>query len=345
MNDDSCPYVSQPNSLEIPIENYHPDNFAPDLQTQQLEQLDELPITVQPLSNHQSIELARNSDSRVPKPHKLRSFIAGKLSNLMKCIKRNLTKMIKINLMSYVSLNFFWLILLKYGIINIYLFIIMWLFLSLWFICYKASEFIRNNNPILELLGNLRNRDQNPLNGLIPNPPAPNNDNERNPGGNNFQSNEDVLRRRDDNNLVAFHPLRFHMIVGRLHNILNQLRENQMIINAAVMGGNNREGPFNFREFQDLLINGLNRNVPQNHGFTDQEIENLPQFAYEKIENLGEAKKNEDEEQCSICLMEFQNGEIIRTLPCIHNFHKDCINQWLKRQKYCPLCKGEIVFN
>ena len=165
------------------------------------------------------------------------------------------------------------------------------------------------------------------------------------PNSQNNQSNNDVLRRREANDLVAFHPLRFHMIVGRLHNILNQLRENQMIINAAVMG-NNREGGFNFRDFHDLLINGgLNRNQPQNNGFTDQEIENLPQFVYERDPPQADNKKPEDEEQCSICLMEFQKGETIRTLPCIHNFHKDCINQWLKRQKYCPLCKGEIVFN
>ena len=220
----------------------------------------------------------------------------------------------------------------------------MWLFLTLWLICYKVSEFLRNNNNLLELFA-MRQRAQNPLDAflpnIIPNPPA--NDLPVNPY--NYESNNDVMRRQNADNLVAFHPLRFHMIVGRLHNILNQLRENQMIINAAVMG-NNRQGPFNFREFHELLVNGINRNiVPVTNGFTEQEIENLPYFIYEKIETMGDDKINEEEEQCSICLMEFKNTETIRTLPCIHNFHKDCIDQWLKRQKYCPLCKGEIVFN
>ena len=336
MNDDNYPYIPQENSSTMNMQNCReaPLNNG----DMNLEQLDEVPIsvpTVSPETSEQTSQILTPNN-----PSEKHKYIKKNLEMALKCLKRNLMRMFKINFACYCGLNIFLVILLRYAIINVFVFLIFWFLLSVWFICYKARHFLRNNNLFYDLfrMRNIQDLEQNPMNALIPNPnnPIPQ------PNSQNLQSNNDVLRRRDVDNLVAFHPLRFHMIVGRLHNILNQLRENQMIINAAVMG-NNREGGFNFRDFHDLLINGgLNRNLPQSNGFSDQEIENLPQFTFE---GSNEVKKPEDEEQCSICLMEFQNGEVIRTLPCIHNFHKDCINQWLKRQKYCPLCKGEIVFN
>jgi len=342
MNENSYPYAPQQNTSEITNDNnFLSTNLAAlnqgDLQLEQLDQLDEVPISVPTVSPETS-----EQTSQIISPMTQKQTYLKRLEMVLKLVKRGFLKMVKMNFTSYCILNVVFFILFKYGVINALCFVVIWCILSIWFICYKARHFLRVNNLFYDLfrIQGIPDIEQNPMNALIPNPPVVN---EQNPQ--NFQSNNNVLRQRDVDNLVAFHPLRFHMIVGRLHNILNQLRENQMLINAAVMG-NNREGGFNFRDFHDLLVNGgLNRNVPQNNGFNEQDIENLPQFIYENSQTAGEIKKPEDEEQCSICLMEFQNGENIRTLPCIHNFHKDCIDQWLKRQKYCPLCKGEIVFN
>lgn len=37
-----------------------------------------------------------------------------------------------------------------------------------------------------------------------------------------------------------------------------------------------------------------------------------------------------ERESCSICMCDYVGGHEMRILPCIHNFHKDCVDQWLK---------------
>ncbi|GJJ75272.1 hypothetical protein EMPS_07630 [Entomortierella parvispora] len=47
---------------------------------------------------------------------------------------------------------------------------------------------------------------------------------------------------------------------------------------------------------------------------------------------------------CAVCLEEFANGDQIRTLPCHHEFHCECIDPWLTRKSStCPLCKFECT--
>ena len=42
---------------------------------------------------------------------------------------------------------------------------------------------------------------------------------------------------------------------------------------------------------------------------------------------------------CSICLAEFQEGEEVRRLPCLHAFHSDCIDSWLKVRMFLSICE------
>lgn len=46
---------------------------------------------------------------------------------------------------------------------------------------------------------------------------------------------------------------------------------------------------------------------------------------------------------CSICFSDFQDGEDTRILPCIHQFHTECIQRWLQQSGTCPLCRAAAV--
>jgi len=53
--------------------------------------------------------------------------------------------------------------------------------------------------------------------------------------------------------------------------------------------------------------------------------------------------KRRDSEVCAVCLDEFRNNQLVRTLPCDHEFHCECVDQWLLAKRTCPLCKGNII--
>ncbi|KAM3826376.1 RING finger protein 215 isoform 1-T1 [Vipera latastei] len=50
-------------------------------------------------------------------------------------------------------------------------------------------------------------------------------------------------------------------------------------------------------------------------------------------------------DSCAICLDQFQKNQCLRVLPCLHEFHQDCVDPWLLLQQTCPLCKHNILGN
>lgn len=74
------------------------------------------------------------------------------------------------------------------------------------------------------------------------------------------------------------------------------------------------------------------------HGLSEQEIQALETCKYTKPScvRLGE------EDKCPICIMCFEEDEIIRKLPCTHFFHPNCIDTWLIQNSKCPICKNDL---
>eukprot|EP00455_Lapot_gusevi_P055518 TRINITY_DN9031_c0_g1_i10.p1 TRINITY_DN9031_c0_g1~~TRINITY_DN9031_c0_g1_i10.p1 ORF type:complete len:536 (+),score=26.09 TRINITY_DN9031_c0_g1_i10:305-1912(+) len=46
--------------------------------------------------------------------------------------------------------------------------------------------------------------------------------------------------------------------------------------------------------------------------------------------------------ECIVCLSQYEAGDELRTLPCLHHFHCKCIDDWLCRNNSCPMCKHPV---
>ncbi|KAL6979456.1 RING-type E3 ubiquitin transferase [Sarracenia purpurea var. burkii] len=61
---------------------------------------------------------------------------------------------------------------------------------------------------------------------------------------------------------------------------------------------------------------------------------------------LGESRRlpKPSDGTCPICLGEYQPKETLRTIPeCNHYFHINCIDEWLKMNATCPLCRNSPI--
>lgn len=77
--------------------------------------------------------------------------------------------------------------------------------------------------------------------------------------------------------------------------------------------------------------------VSQVEGMTSREVKALPSTVY-KSGGSG----NGTTETCAICLDDYETGDKLRVLPCDHEFHVACIDQWLTtRRPFCPVCKRD----
>ncbi|KAG0263550.1 hypothetical protein BG011_008614 [Mortierella polycephala] len=67
-------------------------------------------------------------------------------------------------------------------------------------------------------------------------------------------------------------------------------------------------------------------------------VDNLPI----KVFYASKLQEN-DPLECVICLEEFEDEAELRVLPCRHEYHVACIDNWLTtRKKFCPICKRDI---
>ena len=51
------------------------------------------------------------------------------------------------------------------------------------------------------------------------------------------------------------------------------------------------------------------------------------------------------ETECTICLNSLDSVEDIRTTICNHTFHKQCIQNWLRYNVTCPICRDPLLPN
>jgi len=77
-------------------------------------------------------------------------------------------------------------------------------------------------------------------------------------------------------------------------------------------------------------------------GATAQELETLPSKTYDP--STFQLSEDDKSPQCAICLSQYSAGEMVRELPCDsrHHFHMTCVDDWLKLNATCPVCRSKI---
>ncbi|XP_026523813.1 E3 ubiquitin-protein ligase ZSWIM2 [Notechis scutatus] len=73
----------------------------------------------------------------------------------------------------------------------------------------------------------------------------------------------------------------------------------------------------------------------------------IPQQVLNSIPNMVIRKGNpllDPGLQCRFCLKIFCLGQVTRTLPCNHKFHRKCIDRWLQKENACPI-DDHVVYN
>ncbi|KAI7753770.1 hypothetical protein M8C21_011689 [Ambrosia artemisiifolia] len=76
---------------------------------------------------------------------------------------------------------------------------------------------------------------------------------------------------------------------------------------------------------------------PSTTGLDRPTIESYPKIV------LGESCRlpHDNNNTCAICLSEYKPKESLRTIPeCNHYFHAECIDEWLKLNGTCPVCRN-----
>ncbi|XP_043925296.1 RING finger protein 44 [Protopterus annectens] len=70
-------------------------------------------------------------------------------------------------------------------------------------------------------------------------------------------------------------------------------------------------------------------------GLTKADIEQLPSYRFNP--------ENHQSEQtlCVVCFSDFESRQLLRVLPCNHEFHAKCVDKWLKANRTCPICRAD----
>jgi hypothetical protein len=92
-----------------------------------------------------------------------------------------------------------------------------------------------------------------------------------------------------------------------------------------------------FNENDYDILSALDNDVQQNRGLNDEQINRMPVYT------VPDDPAKKQDQKCSICLENFETGDRIRTIECLHSYHADCIDRWLSTKATCPVCNYQIT--
>lgn len=159
------------------------------------------------------------------------------------------------------------------------------------------------------------------------------------------QRNHSSFNRNRNHEEILSHNIPFELqsIPNENGHMVNMVRVDRRIFNEGPAPIRHFEIPHRFIDFgrEHIIRRPHHNKQKKNKKFKERDIQIL--FPLVKYEVSKGKMLEEEAKKCSICLSEFNDGEMIRYLTCLHRFHKDCIDAWLIKNITCPLCKKDLI--
>ncbi|XP_062087002.1 putative RING-H2 finger protein ATL19 [Humulus lupulus] len=101
---------------------------------------------------------------------------------------------------------------------------------------------------------------------------------------------------------------------------------------------------YNVVQVVDMLERFV-RDIDERRGPRLRALNRLPPLiSYGSHERMCGRSSRGDDDECVICLEDFEEGESCQVFPvCNHIFHTNCIDHWLKNRPTCPVCRHCIL--
>ncbi|GFO27141.1 RING finger protein [Plakobranchus ocellatus] len=75
-----------------------------------------------------------------------------------------------------------------------------------------------------------------------------------------------------------------------------------------------------------------------NNGLSEDKIQEIPTRQFSR----GAERSGSDQTSCVFCMCDFEDKQLLRILPCFHEFHAKCVDEWLKTHQTCPVCRYDV---
>jgi hypothetical protein len=154
----------------------------------------------------------------------------------------------------------------------------------------------------------------------------------------------------DEEDVIEINPLMFDFFNRRLN-----VNVNGGIAIGNAIGNGNGNGNGNVNQnmgdiFQQLIQLINRRQDDREYEFfsnlqdvqvpiKDDVLKTMKTVKYSTIDQKSKGDRNV---QCSICLCEYEDDDLVNHLQCDHIYHNECINQWFKTNSKCPVCKSDM---
>ncbi|KAL6623379.1 hypothetical protein ACP70R_033258 [Stipagrostis hirtigluma subsp. patula] len=91
----------------------------------------------------------------------------------------------------------------------------------------------------------------------------------------------------------------------------------------------------------EAVLAGYPTVVYSSSGNEEEEEEGKDEKAAESGAGAATTPAGDTAWRCTVCLADYADGDELRRLPdCRHAFHRQCIDQWLRRRPTCPVCRA-----